>query len=1051
MSEIGTAYVQIMPSTRGMIKQIDSDMNAAGGAIGPSSGRRLGAGLAAGVKGGIKGIALGTAIGGLIAKGVSAATGAITSHISSAISRVDTLANYPRVMSSIGVGAQESCDSIKLMSDRLSNLPTRLDAMAASTQSVYTAGKSMGMSLMDATKASLGLNDMLLAGGQGTAIAEAAMTQFTQALSKGKPDMQDWKSVVMAAPAQMDQLAKSMLGPTANSTSLYEALKSGKVTMADVMTQIAKLDTEGGNGFASFASQAESATGGIKTSMDNMENAITKGIANVIKHVGETNITGVISGIKSQINAAFSGVVDFIDEFKGNIDVEGFKKAFQGLAGAFSEGFNEGGGGHNAIEFGGHIARSLNRLIPVLKKCEPYARLLGKALDKLSDAALWCSDNIDKVVLAFAGFRIAEGFVGGIRGFLGGLKGAGDDAAGAAPNFGQTALKLLSIGAAATLAGAGLALAAIGFRNMADAAVELGSAGTGAQVWMGVMVGAFAGLVAAMVAAAPRLQANASGMLALGIALTLAGEGLVLVSNGFQNLVDAVTQLSSAGTGAQVWFGVMVGLLAAFVAVLVVCGPALTANAVGMVALGGAVALVGVGVLLATAGIALLATQLPAIAAYGPMAAAGLLALGGSLVAFGAGAIAAGAGALVAGAGLMVLGAGAMAAGVGVALLGVGLAVAGAAMALCAATSMMLGASLPMVAASAMVAASGLLMISAASVAFGASVMVAGAGALVCGAGLMVMGAGAMAAAVGVLMLGAGTMALGTGLTLCAASVIIVSTGLMLMGPAATMAAAGMVALAPALAALALAAAAAAAPLLAAAPGILAFGAAASSAGSGVKSMQSGAQGLASSVRAAGNASNSAKAAVSALGSGASGATGGISSLALGLMAVPGPAAAAAAALRSVRSSANGMPRNVSINIRAYDHASAAIGRVAVALAQLNGRTSTVHINTVETTTKHAAGGIIRRHASGAVFTQPTYIGPNDVIGEAGAEYYDGQHIVPLQGRYGRGFAKEIADSMPAGGTTYVLNVDGATVNGDEHVRGLFLDLLTELKRRADM
>lgn len=45
------------------------------------------------------------------------------------------------------------------------------------------------------------------------------------------------------------------------------------------------------------------------------------------------------------------------------------------------------------------------------------------------------------------------------------------------------------------------------------------------------------------------------------------------------------------------------------------------------------------------------------------------------------------------------------------------------------------------------------------------------------------------------------------------------------------------------------------------------------------------------------------------------------------------------------------------------------------------------------------------------------------------------------------------AATSVAGGpvTTYNLAIDGATVNGDEHVRGLFLDLLTELQRRAAM
>lgn len=47
--------------------------------------------------------------------------------------------------------------------------------------------------------------------------------------------------------------------------------------------------------------------------------------------------------------------------------------------------------------------------------------------------------------------------------------------------------------------------------------------------------------------------------------------------------------------------------------------------------------------------------------------------------------------------------------------------------------------------------------------------------------------------------------------------------------------------------------------------------------------------------------------------------------------------------------------------------------------------------------------------------------------------------------------AMAAAGSAGGGATIYNLTIDGATVNGDDHVRGLFLDLLTELQRRAAM
>ena len=62
----------------------------------------------------------------------------------------------------------------------------------------------------------------------------------------------------------------------------------------------------------------------------------------------------------------------------------------------------------------------------------------------------------------------------------------------------------------------------------------------------------------------------------------------------------------------------------------------------------------------------------------------------------------------------------------------------------------------------------------------------------------------------------------------------------------------------------------------------------------------------------------------------------------------------------------------------------------------------------------NARGGIVRArgHATGAVFTRPTWISPTDYIGEAGPEYYDGTNIVPLTSKYGKPFANLIAEEV---------------------------------------
>ena len=314
MASIGSAELLIVPKFDGLSGKVNSALS---GVDTTPSGRKMGKGVSDGVTSGLGGLVKGGAIVGVFSSITSKAMDLISSHMGSAASRLDTLNNYPKVMQSLGVDADEAQASIKTMSDRLSSLPTRLDDMAATTQGLYAATKDYGVSLTTATNAGLALNDMLLAGGQGTEVASSAMEQFRQMLSKGKPDMQDWKALISAAPGQMDQLAKSMLGPTANANDLYAALGGGKndptISMSQLLDAIIQLDNEGGAGLASFKDQAEDATGGVQTAVDNLGNAFTKGIAKVMTTIGSENIVSGINVVKGAVNGLFDVTSNVIE------------------------------------------------------------------------------------------------------------------------------------------------------------------------------------------------------------------------------------------------------------------------------------------------------------------------------------------------------------------------------------------------------------------------------------------------------------------------------------------------------------------------------------------------------------------------------------------------------------------------------------------------------------------------------------------------------------------------------------------------------------------
>lgn len=229
--------------------------------------------------GGKWGSAWAVAAGNLIAKGVSKVASMVTSTMGNAISRLDTLNNFPKVMTALGYSAEEADSSVKLISDSLDGLPTSLDAAVGDIQKLAATMGNLNTGMVNATSVGLSLNDMFLAGGKGTEAASAAMEQYNQMLSQGKVDMQSWRSMVNAAPGQMDQLAKSLLGAKANQQDLYAAMQKGTITFDDFNKAIVKLDKEGGDGFSSFYDQAVAATGGVATQLENVSNTMNKIVA----------------------------------------------------------------------------------------------------------------------------------------------------------------------------------------------------------------------------------------------------------------------------------------------------------------------------------------------------------------------------------------------------------------------------------------------------------------------------------------------------------------------------------------------------------------------------------------------------------------------------------------------------------------------------------------------------------------------------------------------------------------------------------------------------
>lgn len=245
---------------------------------------------------------------GSVAKGVLAATGItkalsaawnmVSNSLDGAISRLDTMNNFPKVMSNLGIGAEESQKAIDTLSDKLTGLPTSLDSAAMSVQRLTSKNGDIKKS----TDLFLAMNNAILAGGAPSEIQSSAIEQLSQAYAKGKPDMMEWRTLMTAMPAQLKQVATAMGYVSAD--ALGESLRDGSVSMDQFMEKIVEMNQTGVNGFKSFDEQARNATGGIATSITNMRTAVTRGVANVVnsldkglKDAGMGGLSQVISNI----------------------------------------------------------------------------------------------------------------------------------------------------------------------------------------------------------------------------------------------------------------------------------------------------------------------------------------------------------------------------------------------------------------------------------------------------------------------------------------------------------------------------------------------------------------------------------------------------------------------------------------------------------------------------------------------------------------------------------------------------------------------------------
>lgn len=319
-SSIGTAWIQIKPSLKGITNDLKRELASAETEAQNSSNKVRG--IFSGVFNGLGGNIVSTfsaafsKVGGIVKTTLTASfasvSGLLTSSIGGAVSRIDTLNNAPRVFEALGYSTESVSASMDDLNGYLNGLPTTLDSAVSQVQLLSSAFGG----IENGTKYFKALNDAGLAFGATTDQIENGIVQLSQLSLDGPIDAATWNS-----------LRNSGFGPVFAAMADQAGITVGKLkedfggdgtkTVQDFLDSLMELDEKGNETMSSLAEMARANTDGIATSFKNAKTAVSRGMGEIVKGIPNLASNVVLAG--KSIEGVLKGTMG-VDEATNNIN-----------------------------------------------------------------------------------------------------------------------------------------------------------------------------------------------------------------------------------------------------------------------------------------------------------------------------------------------------------------------------------------------------------------------------------------------------------------------------------------------------------------------------------------------------------------------------------------------------------------------------------------------------------------------------------------------------------------------------------------------------------
>lgn len=308
-TSLGTAWIDVVPSFRGLKKQIASEFGSGdvtsaltgateswGSQIGQSLSKHIGGALSSIGKIGLGGVA--AAVGGV--------TAALTAQIPAAISASDATDKFKKTLEFAGVD------------------PSRIKQLTAAAQTyadqtVYDLSDIQSVTAQLAANGVKDFDKMAEAAGNVNAIAGGTKETFKQVAlalvqinGAGKLTTQDWNQIAAAIPGASGKLQEALKNNAAFTGNFRDAMSQGQITAEEFNQALMDL------GFTDVAQEAAKSASTFEGAWGNLEAAVEKGLVASLDKVKEP-LTDIVNAVGEQLGPAFDSAGKYVDILAGKI------------------------------------------------------------------------------------------------------------------------------------------------------------------------------------------------------------------------------------------------------------------------------------------------------------------------------------------------------------------------------------------------------------------------------------------------------------------------------------------------------------------------------------------------------------------------------------------------------------------------------------------------------------------------------------------------------------------------------------------------------------